>query len=149
MQKKSKKFKMSFNGQPNMFFDMFISFTCDLHLKLNILNLVNIFFYQMVLKMSPLLCNLFVQTFKTLKFLNGLVFHKFIQWTCIFIEEGMFLLYKKIEISCMILCFPFDYLKNIYIEHLISLVYRTQKDINIVSKLFLNIFINLRRHHFT
>jgi len=40
--------KMNFNGQPNMFISMFISFTCDLHLKLNILNPLNIFFYQMV-----------------------------------------------------------------------------------------------------
>jgi hypothetical protein len=35
-------------------------------------------------------------------------FIKFIQWTCIFIEGGMFLLYKKFEINCMTLCIPFD-----------------------------------------
>jgi len=35
-----------------------------------------------------------------------------------------------------------------YFKHLIILVYRTQKDINIVSKLFKNIFINLRKHFF-
>jgi hypothetical protein len=29
-----------------------------------------------------------------------------------------------------------------YFKHLIRLVYKIQKDINIVSKLFLNIFIN-------
>jgi hypothetical protein len=60
----------------------------------------------------------------------------------------MFLLYKKIEINCMILCLRFEYffLKNF--KHLIPLVYRTQKDINIISKLFLNIFVNLIRHHF-
>jgi hypothetical protein len=28
--------KMSFNGQPNMFFDKIISYTCDMHLKLDI-----------------------------------------------------------------------------------------------------------------
>jgi len=44
MQKILENPKMSFNGQPNMFFDMFISFTCDLHLKLNILNPLNIIF---------------------------------------------------------------------------------------------------------
>jgi hypothetical protein len=38
MQKNPKNPKMNFNGQPNMFFGMFNSFTCDLHLKLNILN---------------------------------------------------------------------------------------------------------------
>jgi hypothetical protein len=43
---------MSFNGQLNMFFGMLISFTCDLHLKLDILNPLNIIFYQMILKMS-------------------------------------------------------------------------------------------------
>jgi hypothetical protein len=36
--------KMSFNGQPNMFFGKIISYTCDLQLKLNILNPFNIFF---------------------------------------------------------------------------------------------------------
>jgi hypothetical protein len=33
---------MSFNGQLNMFFGKIISCTCDLHLKLNILNPLNI-----------------------------------------------------------------------------------------------------------
>jgi hypothetical protein len=36
--------KVSFNGQPNIFFGMFISFTCDLDLKLHILNPLNIIF---------------------------------------------------------------------------------------------------------
>jgi len=35
---------MSFNGQPNTFFGNIISFTCDLHLKLDILNPLNIIF---------------------------------------------------------------------------------------------------------
>jgi hypothetical protein len=40
-------------------------------------------------------------------------FIKFIQWTCNFIEGGMFLLYKKIEINYMTLCIPFDsFFKN-------------------------------------
>ncbi len=34
--------ELSFNGQPNMFFGMFISYTCELHLKLDILNPLNI-----------------------------------------------------------------------------------------------------------
>jgi hypothetical protein len=33
---------MNFNGEPNMFFRKIISGTCDLHLKLNILNTLNI-----------------------------------------------------------------------------------------------------------
>jgi hypothetical protein len=36
--------KMSFNGQPNTFFGNIIFCTCDLHLKLNILNPLNFFF---------------------------------------------------------------------------------------------------------
>jgi len=34
--------KMSFNKQPNIFFSKIISCTCDLHLKLDILNPLNI-----------------------------------------------------------------------------------------------------------
>jgi hypothetical protein len=33
---------MNFNWQQNMFFDKIISYTCDMHLKLNILNPLNI-----------------------------------------------------------------------------------------------------------
>jgi hypothetical protein len=44
MQKIPKNPKMSFNGQPNMFFGMLISFPCDLNLKLDILNPLNIIF---------------------------------------------------------------------------------------------------------
>jgi hypothetical protein len=35
---------MTFSGQPNMFFGMFISYTCELHLKLDILNPFNTIF---------------------------------------------------------------------------------------------------------
>jgi hypothetical protein len=37
-----------------MFFSKIISFTCDLHLKLDILNPLNLIFCQMVKKMNPL-----------------------------------------------------------------------------------------------
>jgi hypothetical protein len=46
MQKNLENPRMSFNGQLNMFFGKIISCTCDLHLKLNILNSLNNFFYQ-------------------------------------------------------------------------------------------------------
>jgi hypothetical protein len=36
----------------------------------------------------------------------------------------------------MILCFSFVYILKNVLKHLIPLVYKTQKDINIVSKLF-------------
>jgi hypothetical protein len=35
-----------------------------------------------------------------------------------------------------------------YFKHLITFIYKTQNNIYKVSKLFLNNFINLRRHHF-
>jgi hypothetical protein len=41
---------MSFNGQPNMFFGKIIAYTCDMHLKLNILNPLNISFLSNGLK---------------------------------------------------------------------------------------------------
>jgi hypothetical protein len=36
--------KMSFNGQPNMFFGKIIFYTCDMHWKLDILNPLKIIF---------------------------------------------------------------------------------------------------------
>ncbi len=60
----------------------------------------------------------------------------------------MFLLYKKFEINYMTLCIPFGSLK-MYFKHLIPLVYKTPNDIYILSKLFQNIFINFKKHHFT
>jgi hypothetical protein len=68
--------KMGYNGQSNMFFGKIISYTCDLHLKLEILNPLNIIFCQMVNKMNLFLHNPFLQNFKTLKFLYNLVFHQ-------------------------------------------------------------------------
>ncbi len=41
MQKFPKSLKMNFNGQLNMFFGKIFSCTCDLHLKLDILNPLN------------------------------------------------------------------------------------------------------------
>jgi len=106
-------------------------------------------FYQMVLKMSFCLIALSFKISRLWKFWVILFFIKFIQWTCTFIKGGMFLLYKKFEINCMIVCLPFGYFfKKMYFRHLIPLVYKTQEDINIIYKLFLNIFINLKRHHF-
>jgi hypothetical protein len=43
---------MSFNGPPNMFFGKVISYTCNLHLKLYILNPLNIILGRMIFKMS-------------------------------------------------------------------------------------------------
>jgi hypothetical protein len=62
--------------------------------------------------MRLLPCSPFVQNFKTLKFLNDLVFHQFHPMNMYFHRRGMFVLYKQIEINCMILCLPFDYFKE-------------------------------------
>jgi hypothetical protein len=89
MQKILENPNMSFNGQLNMFFGMFISFTCDLHIKLDILNPLNIFFFnQIVFKMNPLPCSPFVQNFKILKFLNDLVFHRIHPMNMYFHKRG-------------------------------------------------------------
>jgi hypothetical protein len=64
MQKILENPKIYFNGQPNIFFGKIIFSTCDLHLKLNILNPFNIFFYQMVFENSFLPCNPFLQDFE-------------------------------------------------------------------------------------
>jgi len=55
----------------------FISFTCDMHIKLDILNPLNIiFFIKWFKKMSPLPCSHFFKNLKNLKFLIDLVFHQ-------------------------------------------------------------------------
>jgi hypothetical protein len=110
---------MSFNWQPNIFFGKIISYTCDLHLKLNFLNPLNIYFYQMAKKMSLLTCNPPFKISKIWIFYVIWFFIKFIQWTYIFIERGMILLYKKFEINCMILRIPFDSLKKKQFKHFI------------------------------
>jgi hypothetical protein len=55
-----------------MFFGRIISYTCDLHLKLDILNPLNIFFFSKWLNESFV----FFQNFKTSKFLYDLCFHQ-------------------------------------------------------------------------
>jgi len=40
------------------------------------------------------------------------------------------------------------FIKKKYFKDLITLIYKIQNDIYIVSKLFLSIFINLKIHHF-
>jgi len=79
---------MSFNGQPNMFFGKIISYTSELHLKLEILKPLNIMFCKMVLKMSPLPYNLFFQNFKTLKFFYDLIFYQIHPMNMYFHKRG-------------------------------------------------------------
>jgi len=87
---------MSFNGQLNLFFGKIISCTCDLHLKLDILNPLNFFLGRMVKKMSLLPCNLFLQNFKTLKFLYDLVFHQVHLMNMYFHRNGHVFVVQKV-----------------------------------------------------
>jgi len=59
----------------------------------------------------------------------------------------MFLLYKMFEINPMTLCILFDFFLMQF-KHLITLIYKNQNNIYIVSKLFLNIFITLKNISF-
>jgi hypothetical protein len=119
IKKTSKNLKMNFNGQPNMFLTRFF-LTCDLHLKLTFWTHLTFFFCQIIFKMNHLPCKLFLQNFKTLKFLYNMIFFiKLIQQTCIFIKKDMFLLYKKFEINYMILCITFYYFLKKWFKHLI------------------------------
>jgi hypothetical protein len=98
------KSQMNFNGQPNMFFGNIISYTCNLHLKLNILNPLDIFFLLNNWKM-----NLLLQNFKTLKFLYDLVFHQIQPMNMYFFKKNMFLFKFFFEINHIILCIHFYY----------------------------------------
>jgi hypothetical protein len=79
---------MSFNGQLKMFFGHIISYTCDLHLKLNILNPLNIIFWSNGFKMNSLTCKTFLQNFTTLTFLYDLVSHEVHPMNMYFHERG-------------------------------------------------------------
>ncbi len=91
--------KMSCNGQSNMFFGKIISYTCDLHLKLEILNPLNIIFCQMVNKMNPFPHNPFLQNLKTLKFLYNLVFHQVHLMNMYFHRRGHAFVVQKVWIK--------------------------------------------------
>ncbi len=56
---------MNFNGQPNMCFGKIISCTCDLHIKLNILNpLIYFYFLSNDLKNESFALQSFFQNFQ-------------------------------------------------------------------------------------
>jgi hypothetical protein len=150
MQKQFKSFKMSFNKQPNMFFGKIIYCTCDLHLKLNILNLLNIMFLSNGLKMSHFPCSLLHQNFNTLKFLHDLIFYQIHPMNMYFYKSGHVFVVQKIwfQLYDFMHSFLFLYQKKMQFKHLIYLIYKIQNDIYIVSKKKLNFLINLTRHHF-
>ncbi len=90
-------------------------YTCDLHLKARHFQPIeHNFFIKWLFKLVLRLVALSFKIPRLWNFYTIWFFIKVIQWTCTFIEGGMFLLYKKIEINCMILCPPFDYFsKNV------------------------------------
>ncbi len=99
----------------------------------------------MVFKMSPFPCSPFLQNFNILKFLYDKVFHQVHLMNMSFYRRGQCT--KSFILIVWFYAFLFiTFLKN-YFRHLITLVYKTQNDIYIIFKIFLNTFINLRWHH--
>jgi hypothetical protein len=78
-----------------------------------------------------------------------LVFHQVHPMNMYFHRRGhVFCCPKNLKSIVRFYAFLLIIFLKLYFRHLIPLIYRTQKDIDIVSKLFLNYFINLKRHHF-
>jgi hypothetical protein len=50
--------------------------------------------------------------FKTLRFLYDSIFHQVYPMNMYFHKRGHFLLYKRFEVNCIILCIPFNSLKR-------------------------------------
>ncbi len=61
---------MSFNRQPNMFFGTFIFFTCDLHLKIDIFDPLNIIFLSNGLKNESFALQPFLSKFQEFENFN-------------------------------------------------------------------------------
>jgi len=141
MQKILENPKMSFNRQLNMFFGKIIFCTCDLHLKLDTLNPLKLFFYLIIEKMNPLPYNPFLQNFNILKFLYDLVFHQLHPMNMHFYRRGHVFVVQEIWSQLYdFMYFVWLLFKKMYFRYLITLVYKTQNDIYIVSKL-LNFFL--------
>jgi hypothetical protein len=91
------------------FFGKIIFCTCDLHLKLNILNPLNIIFLsKWFFKWVFCLVTLSFKISRLWHFCMIWIFIKFIQWTCTSIEKDIFLLYKSLKLIVWLLCIPFD-----------------------------------------
>jgi len=86
-----KKSQVSFNGEPNMFFGKIVSCTCDLHLKLDILNSSNTIFLWNCLKIEPFALQPF-----PLKFLFNLVFHQVHPMNMYFHRRGHVFVVQKV-----------------------------------------------------
>jgi hypothetical protein len=76
MKNKLENFKMSFNGQLSIFFDMFISYTCNLHIKLDILNTLNIIFLSNGFLNEPFALQPFPSKFQDFEIFERFDFHQ-------------------------------------------------------------------------
>ncbi len=128
---------MSFDGQPNMFFGKIISCTCDLHLKLDILNLLNFFLVKWLKKWVLFLTTLSFNFSKLLKEIYNLIFHQVHFMNMYFHRKGHIFIVQIVWNQLYDFMHSFLFLfKIMQFKHLIQLVYMTQNDIYIVSKLF-------------
>jgi len=99
----SKNLKLSFNGQPNILFSKIICYTCDLHLKLNILNLSNIMFSPNGKKNESFALQLF-----SLNFWYDLDFHQIHQMNMYFHKkEHVFVVQKNLKFNVWLYAFHF------------------------------------------
>jgi hypothetical protein len=88
--------------------------------------------------MSIFPCNHLVQTFKPLKFWYDFSFSfKFTQWTHTCFEQNMFFLVQKVWINLHEFLHSVWLLKKWSLKQLIYLVFKSQKDIYIISKIIL------------
>jgi hypothetical protein len=83
---------MGFNGQANIFFSKITSCTCNVHIKLDILNPSNISFFAKWLKNEYFTFSPFLQNFKTFNFLYNLIFHQVHPMNMYFHKRGHVLL---------------------------------------------------------
>jgi hypothetical protein len=131
---------MNFNGQPNKFFCNIILGKCDLHIKLDILNPLNIYILSNGLKNES--CNPFLQNFKILKFLYDLEFHRVHPMNMYFHRRGAcFCCKKNLKSLVWLYAFLLIVFLKMHFRHLIILIYKTQNEIYIISQLFKNIWI--------
>jgi hypothetical protein len=136
MQKILENSKMSFNEELNMFWqDYFLQmwYVCKIrHFEL----IEHNYFIKWFLKMSFLPCSPFIKKFQNFVFLYDFVFHQVHSMNTYFHKRGHVFVIQKFEWIVWLYAFLLITLKRKYFRHLMILLYWTQNDIYIVSKLF-------------
>jgi hypothetical protein len=126
MQKIPKNLKMSFNGQANMF--ILHVYFLDMWLASKVRHFEPIehnFFIKWFLKMCLLPCNPFFQNFKTLKFMNDLVFHQVHPMNTYFHGGACFCCIIFLKSIAWFYAYLLITFKKMYFKLLIPLVYKT------------------------